>query len=104
MIAAYRLTPIASDGLRRIVFYVEGRFGPEIAGRVVDEFERAFERLASSQRLGHRRHDLTRDECIPFWSVGPTLIAYRVRPEWVEILFIERGELDWERMLAEQLE
>ena len=33
-----------------------------------------------------------------------TLIAYRSNPEWVEILFIERGHIDWERMLAESLE
>lgn len=39
-----------------------------------------------------------------FWSVGPTLIAYRSNPEWVEVLFVERGDIDWERMLTERLE
>jgi hypothetical protein len=36
--------------------------------------------------------------------VGPTLIAYRPNPEWVEVLFVERCEVDWERILGEGLE
>ena len=79
---------------------MEERFGPEVADRVVQELETAFEQLAANPDIGHRREDLTPDDRVLFWSVGPTLVAYRAQPEWVEILFVERGELDWERLLT----
>ena len=90
MTADYRLTPKARDGFLGIASYVEERFGPEVADRVVQELETAFEQLAANPSLGHRRVDLTPDERVLFWSVGPTLVAYRAQPECVEILFVER--------------
>ena len=104
MTAAYRLTPRAREGFRRVIFYVEEHFGIEVADRVVTDLEKAFELLARNPEVGHHREDLTRAERVLFWSVGPTLIAYRSRPEWIEVLFVERGELDWERMLTKHLE
>jgi plasmid stabilization system protein ParE len=101
--AGYRLTPKARDGFRHIVFYVEDRFGLAIADRVVTDLERAFEWLADHPDVGHHREDLTRDERVRFWSVGPTLIAYRLGSQGVEALLVERGELDWERLLTEYL-
>jgi hypothetical protein len=41
---------------------------------------------------------------VRFWAVGPTLIAYRVRRDEVQVLFIERGETDWEGILRKRLE
>jgi plasmid stabilization system protein ParE len=101
--AAYRLTPQAREGFRRIIFYVEERFGLEVADRVVTDLESAFELIAASPDVGHHREDLTRDERVLFWSVGPTLIAYRLGTECLEVLFVERGELDWGRFLTEHL-
>lgn len=97
----YRLTPRARDGLLRIVVYVEERFGLQVADRVLGEIETAFELVAKDPDIGHRREDLTADEQMRFWSVGPTLIAYRTAQKHVEILFVERGEVDWERLLEE---
>lgn len=104
MTDAYRLTPRAREGFHRIVFYVEENFGLEVADRVVADLEKAFELLAANPDVGHHREDLTRDEYVLFWSVGPTLIAYRVKPEWLEVLFVERGELDWEALLGKHLQ
>lgn len=104
MTAAYRLTPKARQGFQRIVLYVEEQFGHDVADRVVTELEQAFTRLAAHPDVGHRRPSLTRDERVRFWSVGPTLIGYRATPQWIEILLVERGELDWERLLSEHLE
>jgi toxin ParE1/3/4 len=98
--AAYRLTPTASEGVRRIARYVDEHFGSMVAERVVSDLEHAFERIAANPRIGHRREDLTRDHAV----LGPTLIAYRSKPDWVEVLLVERGELDWERILEESLE
>ena len=62
----------------------------------------AFELLAGNPGAGHRRDDLTDDSRIRFWSVGPTLIAYRAASsDAIEILTAERGERDWERFLEE---
>lgn len=103
MTVRYRLTPRAREGLRRIVSYVARRFGLAVAERVLGELEKAFERLARNPEIGHRREDLTRRDRVFFWHVGPSLIAYRPDPEGVEVLFVERGELDWERVLEEHL-
>ena len=104
MTAAYRLTPQAREGFLRIVRYVEERFGLEVADRIVTDLENAFELLAANPHVGHHREDLTRDVRVLFWSVGPTLIAYRLGRQSVEVLFIERGEIDWERLLTDRLE
>lgn len=100
---AYFLTPRARDGLLGIVAFVEERFGAPVADRVLGEIEAAFELLARHPDLGHRREDLTADERLRFWSVGPTLIAYRNVETHVEVLFVERGAVDWERVLDERL-
>lgn len=99
----YRLTPRARRGLQRIILYAEGRFGATIAARILDRLVAAFEQLATHAESGHRRHELTDADDIRFWSVGPTLIAYRHRVEGPEILLVERGDLDWERLLEDEL-
>ena len=104
MTARYRLTPRARAGFHRVAAYVEENFGGVVAERVVGDLERAFERLAKNPGAGHARVDLTRDPRVLFWPVGPTLIAYRPDPEGVQVLFVERGEVDWERIMRESLE
>lgn len=80
------------------------RTGVRVAERVLDGLEAAFELLATNPGTGHRREDLTADEHVRFWSVGPSLIAYRRANDVIEILFVERGERDWERLLEEDPE
>ena len=100
--AAYRLTPKARDSLRDILAYVDRRFGARVAGEVLERLVAAFETLAANPGVGHRRDDLTGDERIRFWSVGPTLMAYRVGAlGGIEILLIERGERDWKRIAGD---
>ncbi len=97
--ASYTLTPQAREGLRNILEYVEREFDVRVAERVLDKLEAAFELVAESPGIGHRREDLTADERVQLWSVGPTLIAYRAAADVIEILFIERGEKDWGKLL-----
>ena len=78
MTTAYRLTPKAREGFLRIAFYVEDTFGPTVADQVVDSFLNAFELLRDKPHMGHQREDLTIDDCVRLWSVGPTLEAYRI--------------------------
>ena len=76
--AGYRLTPQARTGLRNILGYVEDRFGGRAAERVLDKLEAAFEQLAERPGIGHAREDITKNDQVLFWSVKPSLIAYRL--------------------------
>lgn len=100
---SYRLTTKAQEGLLRVADHVYGRFGPEVAEHVLDRLEEAFGMLAASPEAGHVRQDITDDPDVRFWPVGPTLIAYRAQAAHVEILLVERGELDWEALMERWL-
>ncbi len=99
--ARYRLTTQARTGLRNILDYAESRFGVRVAEQILDKLLGAFELLARSPGIGHRREDITSNDAVLFWSVRPSLLAYRVVDGVVEALFVERGERDWERLLED---
>lgn len=94
----YRLTPRARQGLTGILEYVEREFGLDSAELVLDQLVAAFERIAHQPGIGHTRDEITEDRTIRFWSVPPTVIAYRARGDIVEILIVERGERDWPQL------
>ena len=96
---SYRLTSKARAGLFAIVAYVDENFGEDLTDRVLDRLLSTFRSLVEHPGLGHRREDLTLDDSIRFRSLGPTLVAYRRVGVDIEILFVERGERDWEAML-----
>lgn len=62
----YRLTPRARAGLESILAYVQDRFGDDVAERVLDDLEAAFERLADHPGIGRKRPDITSDERVRF--------------------------------------
>jgi toxin ParE1/3/4 len=99
-VSRYRLTPRARKGLEEILTYVADEFGARVAEAVLERHVAAFERLAESPGIGHVREDITKDAAVRFWPVGPSLVAYRGGPDGVEILFVERGERDWGRILS----
>lgn len=78
---------------------MEARFGPNVADEVLDLLVRAFELLTRFPGAGHRREDLTDDDRILFWSVGPTLIAYRRARDGIDVLAIDRADFDWRETL-----
>lgn len=96
--SGYRLTPRARQGLTDILEYVEREFGTETAEAALDRLVAAFERIAREPGIGHAREDITDDRTVRFWSVAPTVIAYRASGDLVEILIVERGERDWPRL------
>ncbi|MEZ6016078.1 MAG: type II toxin-antitoxin system RelE/ParE family toxin [Planctomycetota bacterium] len=99
MSARYALTFKAEEGLLRIALYLEEHFGPKVTDDALGRIEKALNDLAEMPGIGHAREDLTTDPTISFWSVPPSLIAYRHDRSPIEVLFIERGEMDWEHML-----
>lgn len=101
MSVGYKLTPRAQAGFQDIIDYVEREFGSRAAEEVLDRIAVAFELLAENPHIGHVRRDITDNAAIRFWSVGPTLLAYRRGAGVIEILFVERGERDWERLFRE---
>lgn len=94
-----RLTPRARHGLAEILDYVEREFGAEVAEAVLERFASAFDSIARNPSIGALRPEITDDVTIRFWTVAPSLLAYRRLGDVVEVLFIERGERDWARLL-----
>jgi len=58
-------------------------------GKVFD----AFEALARTPGMGHKREDLT-DYPVLFWPVGSYLIIYRAEQRPVEIVAVTQGSRD----------
>lgn len=87
-------------GLLLILDYVQTHFDSDIAIATAERIERSCENLAENPGLGHRREDITSDDSIRFWPVGPSLIAYQIREEGIVVLFIERGDRDWKQVLS----
>ena len=66
-------------------------------GRLFD----AFETLAKTPGMGHKREDLTAASIL-FWPVGAYLILYRIRDEWVEIVAVTQGARDIPAFLSQR--
>ena len=97
--SSYKLTPIARKGLRDTYQHVKRAFGIDVAENVVHKLVEAFRSLAAVPGMGHPRVDLTLDTGVRFWSVGPTLIAYRQDCQGIEILLVERSNRDWRTLI-----
>jgi plasmid stabilization system protein ParE len=53
----------------------------------------AFDSLAQTPAMGHKREDLTQYPVL-FWPVGAYLILYRMQDEWIEIVAVTQGARD----------
>jgi plasmid stabilization system protein ParE len=58
-----------------------------------ETLHRAFEVIAASPALGHRRADLTSSPVL-FWPVENYLIVYQVGPRSIEIVAVTHGARD----------
>jgi plasmid stabilization system protein ParE len=95
---SYILTERARTGLSAIASYLCIRFDTDVAIATVDKTEKACQKLAHNPGLGHRREDITSDDSVRFWPVGPGLLAYQPTEDGIVVLFIERGDKDWKRL------
>jgi len=89
----------AKWGIVRISTNVEEKFGAAVEERVLARIRTALDMLAQQPDVGHRRSDLGEREGLRFWTVGPSLIAYRFDRHKVEIVAVGRADQDWTRML-----
>ncbi|HEY1901796.1 MAG TPA: type II toxin-antitoxin system RelE/ParE family toxin [Terracidiphilus sp.] len=60
------------------------------ADRWVGRLFEAFEALARTPGMGHKREDLT-DYPVLFWSVGAYIVIYRAPDELIEIVAVTQG-------------
>jgi plasmid stabilization system protein ParE len=61
----------------------------EAADRWIAKLFDAFEKLARTPGMGHKREDLTAYPVL-FWPVGAYLIIYRVQNEFLEIVAVRK--------------
>jgi len=65
----------------------------DAADRWIGKLFNAFEALARTPGMGHKREDLT-DYPILFWPVGAYMILYRLQGQRVEIVAVTQGARD----------
>ncbi len=63
------------------------------ADRWIDKLFAAFESLAQTPGMGHKRDDLT-SYPVSFWPVGAYLIIYRADRRPIEIVAVTQGSRD----------
>jgi plasmid stabilization system protein ParE len=97
MAARFRLSPAAETQIGDIVEYIAAD-SEDAAVRVRDALYSAFEQLARTPGIGHRRQDLT-DRPLKFWSVHSYLVVYNPASDPLTIVAILHGARDVERLL-----
>ena len=75
----------------------------DAADRWIEKLFEAFESLAQSPAIGHKREDLT-SLPILFWPVGAYLILYRVQAEGIEIAAVTQGSRDIPAFLGQRIQ
>jgi plasmid stabilization system protein ParE len=88
----YVLSNGAERDLDSIWEYI-ARDSVDAADRWIGTLYQAFDSLAASPGMGHRRQDLTSLPVV-FWPVGRYLILYRVRGTLIEIVAVTQGSRD----------
>jgi plasmid stabilization system protein ParE len=71
------------------------------ADRWIGKLFDAFQLLAQTPAIGHKREDLTPLPVL-FWPVGAYLILYRVQSEWIEIVAVTQGARDIPAFLSKR--
>ena len=74
----------------------------DAADRWIGKLFDAFEALARTPGMGHKREDLT-DYPVVYWPVGSYLIIYRAEHRPVEIVAVTQGSRDIPAFLRRRL-
>jgi plasmid stabilization system protein ParE len=73
----------------------------DAADRWIGKLFDAFQLLAQTPAIGHKREDLTPFPVL-FWPVGTYLILYRAQEEWIEIVAVTQGARDIPTFLSQR--
>ena len=71
------------------------------ADRWIGKLFDAFEALATTPGMGHKREDLT-GHSVLFWPVGSYLVIYRANRSLVEIVAVAHGSRDIPAFLSQR--
>ena len=99
--SAYVLGPDADLDLNDIWEYIAVD-SVDTADRWVDKLFNAFEALARTPGMGHRREDLTQYSVL-FWPVGAYLIIYSLEQLPIQIVAVTQGSRDIPTFLRQRL-
>ena len=88
----YVLSTGAETDLDEIWEYI-AQDNNQAADRWIGKLFDAFDALAQTPGMGHKREDIT-TYSILFWPVGAYLILYRVLSERIEIVAVTQGARD----------
>ncbi|MFG0285883.1 MAG: type II toxin-antitoxin system RelE/ParE family toxin [Phycisphaerales bacterium JB039] len=99
--APWALSPVAFGELLAILEYIEGESGLAAADSVLDDFEKAFDLLASSPRAGRIRTEAAGDN-IRWWLVHRYVVLYDSTTEPLRIIRILHGARDLDSLLRPQ--
>ena len=97
MSLGYRLTPEARANVDEVCAFI-AEDNADAALRVLDALEYAFDQLAATPEIGHRREDLT-ERPVKFWSVYSYLVVYDPASTPLTIIAVLHGARDIERLL-----
>jgi toxin ParE1/3/4 len=75
----------------------------DAADRWIDKLFDAFQSLAQTPRMGHKREDLTAFPIL-FWPEDAYLILYRVQEDWIEIIAVTQGARDVPSFLRQRIQ
>lgn len=90
----YILAPAAQEDLVAIRDYYLKEASYRIARQMLVEFVQAFQAIAHSPGIGHKREDLAGDRPVLFWPMRDHLIIYRSATKPVEIVTIAHASRD----------
>jgi plasmid stabilization system protein ParE len=96
--SAFLLSPEADEDVWNIWRYLAEETGVSVANRIEAELFNAFETLARTPGIGHRRADLT-GHPVFFFTVYQYMIVYR-KSQPLEVAAVLHGKRDMERILA----
>jgi len=99
--SAFALSPEADEDVWSIWLYLAREAGVSVANHVEGELFEAFQTLARSPGIGHRRADLT-SHPVFFFAVHQYMIVYR-KTAPLEVAAVIHGKRDVSRILEERL-
>ena len=100
MTRRFVLSGPAAQDLDEILSYVLEQDGPQRAQHVADHLYTAFQKLAETPGLGHKREDLTSLPVL-FWAEWSYLVIYKPDAKPLEIVRVLHGARDVETLLRE---
>ena len=94
----YRLTPEAKRDLLESREYI-ARDDVRAAQRMLGRIEAAFQMLARSPKVGHKRQDVKTSMPVLFWPAGSYVIVYAPEPKPIVIVRVVHGARDLDALL-----